>query len=80
VSGSGCLPYKLDISLTGWMSIPFRDHGQLAGRTFEFGDFANDLPLSCSNCAASRNASNLMQGVAAEAARSTIRQALMTWN
>jgi hypothetical protein len=77
---SGCVPYKMDIALTGWMSIPFRDHGQLAGQTFEFGDFANDLPLSCTDCAASRNASSLLPGVAAEAARSTIRQALMTWN
>jgi hypothetical protein len=80
LTNDGCVPYKLDISLTGWMSIPFRQHGQLAARPFEFGDFTNDLPMSCSNCTASQNASNLLQGVAAEAARSTIRQALMTWN
>ncbi|HXL18005.1 MAG TPA: serine hydrolase, partial [Streptosporangiaceae bacterium] len=76
LTGNGCVPYKLDIALTGWMSIPFRDHGQLAGRTFEFGDFANDLPMSCSNCTASQNALNLLPRVAAEAARGTIRQAL----
>src|SRR6266568_3860564 len=80
LTNDGCVPYKLDISLTGWMSIPFRQHGQLAARPFEFGDFANDLPMSCSNCTAAQNASNLLQGVAAEAARSTLRQALMTWS
>jgi hypothetical protein len=36
--------------------------------------------VSCGNCTASVNAGNLLQGVAAEAARSTLRQALMTWN
>jgi beta-lactamase family protein len=77
---ASCAPAKLDIALTGWMSVPFRDHGQLTGRAFEFGDFANDLPVSCGNCTASVNAGNLLQGVAAEAARSTLRQALMTWN
>jgi hypothetical protein len=46
---------------------------------FEFGDFVNDLPESCTNCAASQNAFNLTQSVVAEAARSTIRQALTTW-
>ncbi len=55
-------------------------HGQTAARTFEFGDFANDLPMSCSNCTASQDALNLLPGVAAEAARSTLRQALITWS
>ena len=76
----GCVPDKLDLSLAGWMSIPFHLGGRLAARTFEFGDFVNDLPESCSNCAASQDAFNLIQQVAAEAARSTIRQALQTWN
>jgi hypothetical protein len=81
LTGDGsCVPYKLDIALTGWMSIPFMQHGQVAASTFEFGDFANDLAIPCSNCTAAQNAGNLLQGVAAEAARSTIRQALMTWN
>ena len=80
LTNDGCVPDKLDIALTGWMAIPFMDHGRLAGRAFEFGDFANDLPVSCSNCTASQNALNLLQGAAAEAARSTIRQALMTWS
>ncbi len=80
LTNDGCVPDKLDIALTGWMSIPFRDHGQPAARTFEFGDFANDLPMSCSNCTASQDALNLLPGVAAEAARSTLRQALMTWS
>ena len=75
-----CAPSKVDIALTGWMSVPFKGHGQVAARTFEFGDFANDLAIPCSNCTAAQNAGNLLQGVAAEAARSTIRQALMTWN
>ena len=79
-TSQGCIPNKLDLALTGWMSIPFRLGGTLTGRTFEFGDFVNDLPESCSDCAASQDAFNLIQQVAAEAARSTIRQALQTWN
>ncbi len=34
-------------------------NGQVTGRTFEFGDFVNDLPETCSNCTASQNAFNL---------------------
>jgi hypothetical protein len=61
------------------MSIPFMQNGQVTGHTYEFGDFVNDLQETCTNCAASQNAFNLTQTVAAEAARSTIRQALTTW-
>jgi hypothetical protein len=74
-----CVPNKRDLALTGWMNIPFMQNGKLTGRTFEFGDFVNDLPESRGNCTASQNAFNLLQGVGAEAARSTIRQALTTW-
>jgi hypothetical protein len=59
---NSCVPDKLDVSLSGWMSIPFRQDGQVVSHTFEFGDFANDLPMSCSNCTASQNALNLLQG------------------
>jgi len=79
LTSQGCVPYKLDLALTGWMSIPFMQNDTVTGRTFEFGDFVNDLPESCSNCTASQDAFNLLQTVAAEAARSTIRQALTTW-
>ena len=79
LTSQGCVPYKLDLALTGWMSIPFMQNGQVTGHTYEFGDFVNDLQETCTNCAASQNAFNLTQTVAAEAARSTIRQALTTW-
>ena len=42
-------------------------HARLPG--LRFGDFVNDLYLPCRDCAAARNAGNLLQGVAAEAAR-----------
>jgi Beta-lactamase enzyme family/Bacterial tandem repeat domain 1 len=74
-----CTPDKQDLSLTGWMSIPFIRDGRLASQNYEFGDFVNDLYVPCGNCAAATNAGDLLQGVAAEAARTTIRQALMTW-
>jgi hypothetical protein len=74
-----CNPYKDDLSLTGWVSIPFKSGGVVLPRTYEFGDFVNDLILTCSNCTASNNALNNLSGTAAEAARSTIRQALATW-
>jgi hypothetical protein len=75
-----CTPYKQDLAITGWMSIPFVRDGTLAFQGYEFGDFVNDLYLPCRDCAAARNAGNLLPGVAAEAARTTIRQALMTWS
>lgn len=76
---SSCVPYKLDLAITGWASIPFIHKGKVAAHTYEFGDFVNDLPEFCNNCTASQNAGNNLGAVAAEAARSVIRQALKTW-
>ena len=36
LSSSGCLPYKLDLALTGWISIPFASGGKVVARTYEF--------------------------------------------
>jgi len=69
----------VDYAITGWPSIPFIAKGKVAAHTYEFGDFGNDLPLFCTNCTASQNAGNNLGAVAAEAARSAIRQALKTW-
>ena len=69
----------MDYAITGWPSIPFIAKGKVAAHTYEFGDFVNDLPLFCTNCTASQNAGNNLGAVAAEAARSAIRQALKTW-
>jgi len=74
-----CIPDKLDLSVTGWISIPFILNGKVTAHTYEFGDFVNDLPEFCANCTASQNAGNNLGAVAAEAARSVIRQALKTW-
>lgn len=79
LSSSGCLPNKLDLALTGWISIPFMSHGKLAARTYEFGDFVNDLPETCTSCTASNNAGSLLEEVGAREAQSTIRQALTSW-
>ena len=79
LSSSGCLPYKLDLADTGWISIPFMSSGKVVARTYEFGDFVNDLPETCTSCAASNNAFNLLSEVGADEAQSSIRQALTTW-
>jgi hypothetical protein len=79
LSSSGCLPYKLDLALTGWISIPFVSGGKVVARTYEFGDFVNDLPETCSSCAASDDAFNLLEQAGAREAQTTIRQALATW-
>lgn len=77
---SSCVPYKLDLAETGWVSIPFMARGKVVAHTYEFGDFVNDLPVTCNNCTASQNAFNNLGAVAAEAARSIIGQALKTWH
>jgi hypothetical protein len=51
----------------------------VVARTYEFGDFVNDLPETCANCTASDNAFNLLSEVGAREAQSSIRQALTTW-
>ena len=74
-----CNPYKLDLALTGWMAIPSMVKGKVVVRTYEFGDFVNDLVETCSNCPASNSAFSNLGAVGAEAARTVIRQALKSW-
>jgi hypothetical protein len=74
-----CVPYKLDLALTGWMSIPFMAKGKVAAHTYEFGDFVNDLVENCSDCTAQTDAFNNLEDVGAQAASAAIRQALATW-
>ena len=76
---SGCTQDKLDLALTGWMSIPFMAKGKVVAHTYEFGDFVNDLVETCSTCAAQTNAFNNVENVGAQAALTTIKQALATW-
>jgi hypothetical protein len=69
---------KYDNSVAGWISIPFNDAA--FNQTYLFGDFVNDLVVSCTNnCAAQQAAGNAIFGTAAETARTTIAQALSTW-
>jgi hypothetical protein len=77
---SGCTQDKLDLALTGWMSIPFMAKGKVVAHTYEFGDFVNDLVETCSTCAAQTNAFNNLEDVGAQAALTTIKQALATWS
>lgn len=76
---SSCNPLKIDYSITGWMSIPFKPHP----RSFLFGNFVNDKAINCSTGAGSckdlNNAGNEDLANAAEAARETINNALTTW-
>ena len=74
-----CVPCKLDLALTGWISIPFMHKGKVSAHTYEFGDFVNDLPEFCTSCAAQTSAFNNLENAGAEAARTAIRQALATW-
>jgi hypothetical protein len=74
-----CNTYKLDLSVAGWVSIPFKRSGQITPVSYLFGDYVNDLVLTCSNCPAAMNANNLTGIEAPETARSTIRAALSTW-
>jgi len=76
---NSCVPYKLDLALTGWMSIPFISKGKVVAHTYEFGDFVNDLVENCSSCTAQTNAFNNLEDVGAQAALTTIKQALATW-
>jgi hypothetical protein len=76
---NSCLPYKDDLAETGWISLPFMANGKAHAHTYEYGDFVNDLPQFCTNCAASQSAGNNLAAVAAQAARGIITQALKTW-
>jgi Beta-lactamase enzyme family len=74
-----CNPFKVDYSITGWMSIPFKPQA----RSFLFGDYVNDKMINCpsgsSSCTGLNNAGNEDLANAAEAARGTINQALASW-
>jgi Beta-lactamase enzyme family/Bacterial tandem repeat domain 1 len=73
-----CQTSKVDLSIAGWMSIPFNQGA--VSHTYLFGDFVNDLFLPCGNsCPAQVAAGNALGGVAAESARTTIAAALATW-
>jgi Beta-lactamase enzyme family/Polyglycine hydrolase-like, structural repeat len=76
---TGCTQDKLDLALTGWMSIPFMVKGKVVAHTYEFGDFVNDLVETCSSCVGQTNAFNNLENVGAQAALTTIKQALATW-
>jgi hypothetical protein len=76
---TGCTQDKLDLALTGWMSIPFMSTGKVVAHTCEFGDFVNDLVELCSTCTAQTNAFSNLEDVGAQAAQTTIKQALATW-
>jgi hypothetical protein len=69
-----CNVLKVDDSLAGWMSIPFKANGFVAPQSFVFGSIVNDLFIPCNgaSCAPQNRAG-------AETARFTIRQALLTW-
>jgi hypothetical protein len=79
LSSSSCVPYKLDLALTGWISIPFMSKGKITAQTFEFGDFVNDLVENCTSCTASNDAFNLLEEEGALEAKATITKALQTW-
>lgn len=76
---SSCAPNKLDLALTGWMSIPFKSKGKTVEHSYEFGDFVNDFVETCNSCTAQTNAYNNLEAVGAQAALTTIRAALATW-
>lgn len=78
---SDCSVAKVDDSLAGWMSIPFKANGQFEPQTFLFGSIVNDLYVPCNSasCAPQNLAGQETSANVAEAARSTIRQALSTW-
>jgi hypothetical protein len=79
MTSSGCVPYKLDLALTGWISIPFLHKGKITAHTYEFGDFVNDLVENCTGCAASNDAFNMLENAGALEAEGAIVQALKTW-
>jgi hypothetical protein len=76
---SSCVPSKYDLSETGWISIPFIHKGKVVAHTYEYGDFVNDLPDYCGNCAVTQAAYNNLAAVAAHAATGVITKALKTW-
>ena len=78
-AGTGRLYY----SIAGLAYIPFKKpSGEIEKRTYFFGDFINDLVITCPPtppCPASDKVGPLLLGSAAEALRSAIREALLTW-
>ena len=74
---------KTDVSIAGLAYIPFKNpNGSIAKRTYFFGDFVNDLVITCPAtppCPASSKAGALLLGNAAEALRTSIRAAFLTW-
>ena len=80
---SDCSVAKVDDSLAGWMSVPFKSNGVLAPQSYVFGSIVNDLYIPCNSgtggCGPQNLAGQETAANVAEAARSTIRQALLTW-
>jgi len=77
-----CNPFKTDLAWTGRMLIPFMSAGKVVQHAYVFGAFVNDLMLPCaagSGCPQEQTAQQLLNGVAAEEARTEIRAALATW-
>ena len=78
--------WKVDFSIAGLAYLPFRDAaGSTTNTTYFFGDFVNDLVVTCpdpmdtESCPAFNAALNLLWGNAAEALRTSIHSALLTW-
>lgn len=78
---SSCDLVKLDISIAGWMSLPFSVDNGVQNRSYLFGAIVNDLYCPCAGdtCAPVNDAGSEVYANAAEAARGTIIQALETW-
>ncbi len=81
--GGGCNPYKADLATAGRILIPFMDPSHnINKKAYLYGDFVNDLVIPCapgSGCPAEIKAGNMISAAVAEAARTTIRAALMGW-
>lgn len=79
---AGGMTSKLDYSIAGLAYIPFVNSSGIYKTSYFFGDFVNDLVVSCSitpPCSASDTANNLLFAAVAEALASPIRSALTTW-
>jgi hypothetical protein len=81
---SVCDVVKLDISIAGWMSLPFKVGDGVQNRSYLFGAIVNDLYCPCAAsanniCTPVNDAGSEVYANAAEAARGAISQALETW-
>ena len=81
-SGPCSPPYVYDCSDAGVITLPFKSSGSIAGRTYTYGWWVNNLSVPCAfntGCGALTQADATTGQLRAEEVRAQVRAALQTW-